>query len=162
MRTFVFVFLLPLVATSRLWPPPNSLVKSGEVVSIAPSFCVVVSGSSSVLETAAKRYTKIIHSTTPAPPPKPQCDWQAETLQCKSDADCSAWTTKNCHAGSVQSYCRNNGFCHFSGSTVSSASALVSDSTSARPFSSLLIWTRCRLMNPRESASRNGSRNSGG
>ena len=47
-------------------------------------------------------------------PPKDQCDWANSPPKCSNDDDCSKWATTNCKGKTfVESYCKDNGYCHF-------------------------------------------------
>jgi len=55
-------------------------------------------------------------SPTPPPPTPPspkKCDWKTANVKCKSESDCKQWELANCAAGTVVSYCKVNGSCHF-------------------------------------------------
>eukprot|EP00939_MAST-03C_sp_MAST-3C-sp1_P000387 g387.t1 len=103
------------------WPVPKAIDRGGTTSSAifidADSFVVDIGSSTSgILNRAAGRYTDLIKNTVPAPTPTPQCDWETANVSCEDDDDCQKWVDANCQpASTISSYCKSNGFCHFSG-----------------------------------------------
>lgn len=111
-----------------LWPVPKEVSTQGKAnVIIDRENFEISSPNVEILKRASQRYESIIRTSAPAPSPPAQCAWQTANVPCSADTDCSSWVQENCHpASTIQSYCKTNNFCHFSGSSLSSIFSSIS------------------------------------